>query len=699
LSSTATPPLSVSQALVTTGSLAGTMQVRDQVIQGTLLPQLNELADSLTNTQVLSATTGLSATSKVSGAQSFVLTVVPSLGVGNVKNGQTISVTVNVAAGSSVQNVVDDINSAVANVNVGGVPTQVAVAPFIHASLNAAGQLQVDTIAQGTLVKIDQASVAASKDFGFSTSVADGFNMVHVQGYGLDTPAQITGGISGLTLDTAVNTGGANDGLTITGPDGQTFTVVVPAPVAPKTQVTVQDLITAINGSGLSHGVQAGLDDSGRLVIYAAPTQFGPGGQVLGQPAQLVGTAAAPVDQQATVFAGGATLQIKGPNGTQTFTTAANETVGQFIQLVNAANLGVNASLDSLGRFQLTSALPGAGQTFTATAAGAGTDVTGTLGLSAAVGGVTLNGLDRGFMPSSTITLSAPTGNTQADFLGSPAGTAGPPPPYVISQNTNQLFFKGASQTLPGQVLPSSINLAAGATTTFNGATPGLVQPVYPGQLALTLSGATSFGQVTVSGTDVNGNVVQDILNFAGNGTLTTLNSYKSITSITVPAAGNNSAMFGVQSLALGTEFDTAGALVVDANIQKDPTVIAASSAPGAAGNATNGLALLNVQQTAIIGAGQTASTIGDFYAGNTAQLGAAASAAHTEAQSQTQLVQHLQNAKQSVVGVSLDEEASNLVALQHAYEAAARALTTQDSMLNTIINGMGLVGLAGSGG
>jgi len=43
--------------------------------------------------------------------------------------------------------------------------------------------------------------------------------------------------------------------------------------------------------------------------------------------------------------------------------------------------------------------------------------------------------------------------------------------------------------------------------------------------------------------------------------------------------------------------------------------------------------------------------------------------------------------------GVSLDEEATNMLQFQHAYQAAARVITTMDEMLNTLINGTGLVG------
>ncbi|MCK8059839.1 MULTISPECIES: flagellar hook-associated protein FlgK [unclassified Fusibacter] len=48
---------------------------------------------------------------------------------------------------------------------------------------------------------------------------------------------------------------------------------------------------------------------------------------------------------------------------------------------------------------------------------------------------------------------------------------------------------------------------------------------------------------------------------------------------------------------------------------------------------------------------------------------------------------------RQSIAGVSLDEEMSEMIKFQHTYNASARLMTTIDSMLDTIINRLGLVG------
>jgi len=51
-------------------------------------------------------------------------------------------------------------------------------------------------------------------------------------------------------------------------------------------------------------------------------------------------------------------------------------------------------------------------------------------------------------------------------------------------------------------------------------------------------------------------------------------------------------------------------------------------------------------------------------------------------------------NQRLAVAGVSLDEEMTNLIRYQHAYNGAARVITTMDDALDRLINGTGRVGL-----
>lgn len=53
-----------------------------------------------------------------------------------------------------------------------------------------------------------------------------------------------------------------------------------------------------------------------------------------------------------------------------------------------------------------------------------------------------------------------------------------------------------------------------------------------------------------------------------------------------------------------------------------------------------------------------------------------------------------LQNDRYSLSGVSLDEELSNMLKYQHAYNAASRMVTVIDQLLDRVVNGTGRVGL-----
>jgi len=51
------------------------------------------------------------------------------------------------------------------------------------------------------------------------------------------------------------------------------------------------------------------------------------------------------------------------------------------------------------------------------------------------------------------------------------------------------------------------------------------------------------------------------------------------------------------------------------------------------------------------------------------------------------------ENLQRSNASVDLDEEMTNILAYQRAYQGAARVLTAVDEMLDTLINRTGLVG------
>ena len=121
------------------------------------------------------------------------------------------------------------------------------------------------------------------------------------------------------------------------------------------------------------------------------------------------------------------------------------------------------------------------------------------------------------------------------------------------------------------------------------------------------------------------------------------------------------------------------------------PALIAAS-ANGQPGNAANALAMADMQQTAQAGLG--GATIDTAYSQLVTQLGSDVRDATQTTDNATILAGSLDDKRQSVSGVSLDEEMTNLVKFQRGYQASSRALSAMDEMIDQLINRTGKVGL-----
>lgn len=156
---------------------------------------------------------------------------------------------------------------------------------------------------------------------------------------------------------------------------------------------------------------------------------------------------------------------------------------------------------------------------------------------------------------------------------------------------------------------------------------------------------------------------------------------------------------FNVQppAVALTAPFSAVGT-VTAANITVDPAIVASAQAiataasANAPGDGSNAQAISN-ERSAVgaVGSPIPGQTIQQSYESLITTLGAQAQQAHNNTQSQSTVIQSLTAQRQSVGGVNQDEQMTLLIEFQHSYDAAARIVTTVDSMLNTIINHMGL--------
>jgi len=113
-----------------------------------------------------------------------------------------------------------------------------------------------------------------------------------------------------------------------------------------------------------------------------------------------------------------------------------------------------------------------------------------------------------------------------------------------------------------------------------------------------------------------------------------------------------------------------------------DPSLIAASSdgSPNSNGN----VAVLAAVQNQNVAGGQTPT---DYYSSIVANVGNDVSNGSAELNASQLALTQLQDQLGSISGVSLDEEASNMVQYQRAYDAAANVVTTINYMLYTVIN------------
>ena len=101
-------------------------------------------------------------------------------------------------------------------------------------------------------------------------------------------------------------------------------------------------------------------------------------------------------------------------------------------------------------------------------------------------------------------------------------------------------------------------------------------------------------------------------------------------------------------------------------------------------GNNTNALVIAAFQTDKILNQGR--STFQDNYALLTSNVGSATNSSEIRVQSSEVLFNQAESRVLSVSGVSLDEEASDLLKFQAAYNASAKVVTLADELLETIL-------------
>ena len=124
--------------------------------------------------------------------------------------------------------------------------------------------------------------------------------------------------------------------------------------------------------------------------------------------------------------------------------------------------------------------------------------------------------------------------------------------------------------------------------------------------------------------------------------------------------------------------YDGAGAMVVNPLIAGDPTLVGASAAATTTkdGSIARSIATLTGAE----------STYRDLVV----RLGVESQTAARRVDIQSAITDQIDNTREASSGVDIDEEMTNMLMYQHAYDAAARMMSAVDESLDTLINRMG---------
>ena len=151
--------------------------------------------------------------------------------------------------------------------------------------------------------------------------------------------------------------------------------------------------------------------------------------------------------------------------------------------------------------------------------------------------------------------------------------------------------------------------------------------------------------------------------------------------------AGDDSLI--LTALGLNTFFtgDKAYTFSVNAWVLNNPELVAAgqfdATGAHAVGDNRNALALAELEEAPV---GPDGLTFGEAYQRLVTNLGLEAEEAATQETFFQGLVEQFTNMRDAVSGVSLDEELTNLVKFQRAYQAAARLVSVADELYQTLL-------------
>ena len=243
-----------------------------------------------------------------------------------------------------------------------------------------------------------------------------------------------------------------------------------------------------------------------------------------------------------------------------------------------------------------------------------------------------------------------------------------------LAQLTNIQTSNGANGAIDvsigGQTLVSG-NQVLDTMQTYDAGSGQLLVQTTTGGTPLTLTGGSIQG--TIDARDGELATLQGNIDSLASNLITQVN--------TIYGTGYNLNGGDGANLFFGTN---ASDISVNPSILVDPTLIQASNSPTAPGDSSVALKIADLASTTISGLGN--ETFGDSYDQTVADLGTTLQNANTQVSNQSAVSNMLQTQKSSVSGVNIDEEMTNLMGFQRAYEASAQLVTTVNQMMETVI-------------
>jgi flagellar hook-associated protein 1 FlgK len=113
--------------------------------------------------------------------------------------------------------------------------------------------------------------------------------------------------------------------------------------------------------------------------------------------------------------------------------------------------------------------------------------------------------------------------------------------------------------------------------------------------------------------------------------------------------------------------------------------IAAASSDTTLPGDNSNALLIVQLSQNTITDLG--GATFSSYYGGLVSTIGSLSEAASDSLTFDNNLLSELNSKRESISGVSLDEEAVNLIKFQRSFEAGAKMIQVTDELLQTLLN------------